>query len=408
MGEILFLAHRIPWPADRGDKIRSYHMLRHLAGIAPVHVAAFADDMRDMGFTGEMEPHFASVYTELRDMPQWRSGLGALKNGSSVSTESFRSAAMQTHIDAVLATGRISHILCFSGQMAQYVPVDFSGKFVMDFVDVDSAKFQSYASGGNPFMRWINTREARVLGAFERDTANRAYMNLFVSRAEADVFLHQSGVDPHKIQPLDNGIDTVTYDPAGDIPKLLAPPSGKLIVFTGQMDYRPNIQAVCDFAAHAMPVIRSAHPDAVFVIVGRNPLPAVLALARRDGVIVTGAVDDVRSWIAAAHVVVAPLRIARGIQNKVLEAMAMAKAVVVSPAAAEGIDARDGVHFRIACDVRAEADHVCELLSKPGAAQRIGVSARLHVMHRYSWPKQLAVLDALMGDASPAVAASAP
>jgi polysaccharide biosynthesis protein PslH len=407
MGEILFLAHRIPWPADRGDKIRSYHILRHLAGIAPVHVAAFADDVRDMSFTGEMKPHFASVYAEVRDMPQWRSGLWALQNGSPISIESFRSAAMKAHIDTVLATGRISHIFCFSGQMAQYVPMDFSGKFVMDFVDVDSAKFQSYASSGNPFMRWINAREARVLGRFERDTANRACMNLFVSRAEADIFLLQSHVCPNKIQPLDNGIDAYTYDPAGDIPKLLAPPAGKLIVFTGQMDYRPNIEAVCDFAANAMPVIRSAHPGAVFVIVGRNPSPAVLALARRDGIVVTGAVDDVRSWIAAAHVVVAPLRIARGIQNKVLEAMAMAKAVVVSVAAAEGIDARDGVHFRIACDVRAEADHVCELLADPVAAQRIGVSARAHVMSRYAWPQQLAVLDELMGDVSPAISVAA-
>jgi polysaccharide biosynthesis protein PslH len=406
MSEILFLAHRIPWPADRGDKIRSHHILHHLAGIAPVHVAAFADDARDMGFTKEMEPNFASLHIELRDKPQWRSGLDALKSGQPVSVESFRSEVMQSWVNDLLAANPISHIFCFSGQMAQYVPADFAGTFIMDFVDVDSAKFQSYAQSGNPFMRWINNREARLLAEFERETAQRADMNLFVSQSEADVFMLRSKIAQKYIKPLGNGIDTVTYDPTADIPKLKSVPKGKLIVFTGQMDYRPNIEAVCDFAANAMPPIRAAHPDAVFAIVGRNPSPAVQALAKLDGVMVTGAVDDVRSWLAAANVVVAPLRIARGIQNKVLEAMAMAKAVVVSPAAAEGIDAQDGAHFRIACNVGVEAVQVCDLLANPMAAERLGISARMHVVDRYGWAQQLALLDDLMRAEAPIAVAA--
>ncbi len=406
MGEILFLAHRIPWPADRGDKIRSYHIVKHLAGIAPLHVAAFADDARDMGFVKEMEPNFASVHIELRDKPQWRSGIAALRSGMPISIESFRSQSMKTWVNDLIASGRISHIFCFSGQMAQYVPADFAGKFVMDFVDVDSAKFQTYSADGNAFMRWINNREANLLANFERETARRSDMNLFVSQAEADIFLLRSKTDKKRIRPLGNGIDTISYDPTADIPKLKSLPKGKLIVFTGQMDYRPNIEAVCDFAVHAMPAIRMVHPDAVFAIVGRNPSSAVLALAKRDGVIVTGAVDDVRSWLSAASVVVAPLRIARGIQNKVLEAMAMAKAVVLSPAAAEGIDAKDGEHFRVAANVAAEAVQVCDLLANTHAAQRLGISARLHVISRYGWAQQLAMLDDLMMEASPLLVAA--
>lgn len=399
MSEILFLAHRIPWPADRGDKIRSYNIVHHLAGIAPVHVAAFADDARDMGFAGDMKPQFASVHVELRDRPQWGAGLVSLKSGRPVSLESFYSKNMQQIVDETISSGRISQIFCFSGQMAQYVPKDFEGKFIMDFVDVDSAKFESYAHDGNPFMRWINKREGKLLAAFEKNTAKRADMNLFISEAEADLFAGRSGVDKQYIAALGNGIDTVTYDPLSDIPVLDSKLNGKLIVFTGQMDYRPNIEAVCDFAANAMPEIRRAHPDAVFAIVGRNPSPAVLALAKLEGVLVTGAVDDVRSWLAAAAVVVAPLRIARGIQNKVLEAMAMAKAVVVSPAAAEGINARGGVHFYIANNVRAEAEQVSELLSNPATAKWLGDAARLHVVNNYGWAKQLSLLDILMRDA---------
>jgi polysaccharide biosynthesis protein PslH len=396
MGEILFLAHRIPWPADRGDKIRSFHIIRHLAGIAPVHIGAFADDTRDMGFVAEMQPNFASVHIELRDRPQWRSGFSALRSGRPVSVDSFASYSMQAWVDAKIATGRISIIFCFSGQMAQYVPADFPGLFIMDFVDVDSAKFESYAGQGNPAMRWINAREGRLLAQFEHDIARRADMNLFVSEAEAALFRNRSGLGADRVKALGNGIDTISYDPENEIPRLKHIVNGKMIVFTGQMDYRPNIEAVCDFAVNAMPIIRRAHPDAVFVIVGRNPSPAVSALAKLDGVMVTGAVDDVRSWLLPAKVVVAPLRIARGIQNKVLEAMAMAKPVVASVAAAEGIEATDGEHFHIANSVQDEAKLVCDLLSNHAAAKSLGIKARAHVIQHYGWDRQLRQLNDIM------------
>ena len=392
MREILFLVHRIPWPADRGDKIRSHHMLKRLAQMAPVHVGAFADDARDMSFVGEMAGTFASVHVELRDKSQWRSGLEALAKGQPISVASFASVSMTAWVDGLIARGNISHIVVFSGAMAQYVPADFDGRFVMDFVDVDSAKFESYAGEGNPVMRWINAREGRMLAAFEKRTAQRADSNLLVSGAEAALFCERSG---EAASALGNGIDTVYYDPSIDVAPV--PLSSPLIVFTGQMDYRPNIEAVCDFATHAMPIIRKSHPQAQFAIVGRNPTSKVNALAQLGGVIVTGAVDDVRSWIKAADVVVAPLRIARGIQNKVLEAMAMAKPVVVSPAAAQGIYAQDGVHFCVANNVAEEAAKITVLLSDPMTRDQLGQAARKHVINHYSWSAQLAALDDIMG-----------
>jgi polysaccharide biosynthesis protein PslH len=396
MAEILFLAHRIPWPADRGDKIRSYNYLQHLAQLAPIHVGAFADDDRDMGFAQEMEPNFASVYVEKRSKSQWRAGLDALWSGKPVSVESFASHDMATWVHDLLKSNAISHIFVFSSQMAQYIPDDFAGRVIMDFVDVDSAKFESYAVGGNPLMRWVNKREGRLLSAFEHQVARRADASLFVSEAEAALFRRRSGLGVDKIIAIGNGIDTVTYDPTADIPRAKGIPPGMLIMFTGQMDYRPNIEAVEDFAHNAMPAIRREHAEAKFVIVGRNPSDSVKALAKLDGVIVTGAVDDVRSWLSAAAVVVAPLRIARGIQNKVLEAMAMAKPVVASSAAAEGIAAADNIHFHVAANTGEEISRCCALLSDPDAAKRLGISARLHVVQNYSWAGQLAPLNALM------------
>ena len=395
MREILFLAHRIPWPADRGDKIRSHHILKRLCEMAPVHVGTFADDERDMGFVGAMDGILASSHVELRSKPQWQAGAEALLTGQPVSICSFGSGSMQDWVDGLLAGGRISHIFCFSGQMAQYVPARFDGQFMMDFVDVDSAKFESYAGDGNPLMRWINAREGRLLGAFERDVALRADASLLVSEAEADLFRARTGAGD--ITALGNGIDTQYYDAAAKFKKLHPAFPDPLIVFTGQMDYRPNIEAVTDFATHAMPMIRARHPEASFAIVGRNPTQAVSDLSMLPGVQVTGAVDDVRTWLAAADVVVAPLRIARGIQNKVLEAMAMARPVVASPAAAEGIDAEAGVHLYIEPDISAEAERVCAVLEKPHDGLNTGAAARAHVIRHYGWDSQLAPLNGLMG-----------
>ena len=394
MREILFLAHRIPWPADRGDKIRSHHILKRLCEMAPVHVGAFADDERDMGFVGEMDAILASSHVELRNKSQWQAGIEALLTGQSVSVCSFGSGSMQDWVDGLLASGRISHIFCFSGQMAQYVPTSFGGRFIMDFVDVDSAKFESYAGEGNPLMRWVNAREGRLLADFEKRTAHRADASLLVSDAEADLFRLRSGAT--NVVALGNGIDTVFYDPAANFKKLHPAYPDPLIVFTGQMDYRPNIEAVTDFAINAMPAIRAAHPETSFAIVGRNPTSAVSDLSALPGVQVTGAVDDVRTWLAGADVVVAPLRIARGIQNKVLEAMAMAKPVVASTAAAEGIAATNGAHYFVQADVTAEAARVIALLNDATASRKIGEAARAHVIEHYGWAGQLAPLDRLM------------
>ena len=399
MREILFLAHRVPWPPDRGDKIRSFHILNKLKTLAPVNVGAFADDARDMACAEAERAGLASLHAELRDKPQWLAGVEALAKDKPVSLTSFGSRTMQDWVDDQLATGRISHIFVFSGQMAQYVPADFNGRLVMDFVDVDSAKFESYAgegprSTGGAFMRWINAREGKKLAAFEAEIASRADASLFVSEAEAALFRARSGAD--NVSGVGNGIDTVFYDPASSYKKLHPVFPDPLIVFTGQMDYRPNIEAVSDFAHNAMPLIRAKHPETTFAIVGRNPTEAVSALSALPGVQVTGAVDDVRTWLAGADVVVAPLRIARGIQNKVLEAMAMAKPVVASTAAAEGINAKNKVHFHIAKSVADEAKIVSELLSDVDARMKLGAAARAHVMAHYGWDGQLAALDRIM------------
>ncbi|WP_088184659.1 TIGR03087 family PEP-CTERM/XrtA system glycosyltransferase [Sphingobium sp. Z007] len=405
-GEILFLCHRIPFPPDRGDKIRSYHLLQRLAQVAPVHVGCFADDDRDMGFADEMAQVTASQCVLMRDRSKLVAGLIGLTKRRSLLVSLFDHPGLHRWVAQTLAERPIRAVVAYSAQMAHFVPVlPADVRFLMDFVDFDSAKYATYGAQGAGPMGWVNRREGRVLLEFERRTAVRADVSSFVSEAEAALFRDACGLGADRVVAIENGVALDYFDPAAEFPTVDRG-EGPLLVFTGQMDYRPNVEAVESFARQSLPAIRTVHPDARFAIVGRNPAKAVETLAQLPGVIVTGGVPDVRGWLAAADVVVAPLRIARGIQNKVLEAMAMARPVVASPQAAEGIDARDEVHFLVAANPAEEAAKIVALLADPARAQRLGLAARARTEDRYRWSATLAALpDLLFG--SPANSACA-
>lgn len=395
-GEILFLCHRIPFPPDRGDKIRSFHMLERLRAIAPVHVGTFADDARDRDFAADMARLTANQCVLMRGRSRIAAGLTGLARRQPLLVALFDHPALHRWVAEVLAERPIGAVVAYSAQMAHFVPALPAGtRFLMDFVDFDSAKYAAYGAQGRGPMAWINRREGRALFDFERATARRADVCTFVSEAESALFRAATGEGPDKVITIENGVALDYFDPAASFAPV-DPGDGPLLVFTGQMDYRPNVAAVDSFARQTLPAIRAARPDARFAIVGRNPSRAVLALADLPGVIVTGAVPDVRGWLAAADVVVAPLRIARGIQNKVLEAMAMARPVVASPQAAEGIDAADGAHLLVAADPAEEAAKITGLLADPARARALGMAARARVEQRYRWAATLAPLDTLL------------
>lgn len=397
--EILFIAHRVPYPPDRGDKIRSYNELRHLARLAPVHLAALADDPRDLHHGEALSALTASHCVRPRTLSRSRAAVEGMLRHEAMSVTLFRNRALQAYVNRIVATRPLAAVFVFSGNMATYVPpLDQHTRFIMDLCDVDSAKFTAYgAQGGGP-MGWINRREGRMLGALETAVSRRADATLLISRAESDLFASLEGADMSRTSVIGNGVDLDSFDPGQGfaVPGALAALAGPKIIFTGQMDYRPNIEAVTEFAMGALPIIRATHPQAHFVIVGRNPTDAVTALGGMPGVMVTGEVPDTRAWLAAADVVVAPLRLARGIQNKVLEAMAMGRPVVVSDAAAEGIDAEDGRDFLIAINAEKEGRLVCDLLSDPARAAALGRAGRRRVESHYSWDAALAPLAGLV------------
>lgn len=401
MRDILFICHRIPFPPDRGDKIRSHNILKSLVKLAPVHVATFADDDFDIGEESELAALAASYCLARRAKPLVFAGLQAIAGRQPVSLSAFHDRAIARYVDDMLKSGRIGTIYVFSGQMAQYIPESFKGRVIVDFVDVDSAKFDAYAERDRGVIGWIEAREGRLLRLEEARIAARADVSLLISKSEADLFRARL---PERVQQLadvrvvGNGIDSRFFDPSlvGPETRMLDCP-GPRVIFTGQMDYAPNVDAVERAARKILPLIRERMPDASFHIVGRNPTADVMALGELDGCHVWGRVDDVRPWLKAADLAIVPLSIARGVQNKVLEAMSMALPVVMSPAAADGIGGEHGRHFRIGIDDAALARESLVLLQDARSAAANGEAARRYVCEHAGWRGALAELPDILG-----------
>lgn len=396
---LLFLAHRIPYPPDKGEKIRAWHMLDHLAKAWEVELGCLVDDPRDLDHLPGLRARFARVEAR-RLHGRWQAGARAfarLRPGRPLSLGWFHDPALAGWVHRGLAEHRWDAALVYSSAMAPYLmgPEARRPGFrrVLDMVDVDSAKWQAYAAGAALPMRLVWAREARTLFDLERRAARDFDRTVFVSEEEARHFLALAPDCAGRVDWVENGVDLARFDPAQPWPNPY--PDGAVpIVFTGTMGYRPNVEAVTWFAESVLPRLRARTPAPSFWIVGANPAPAVQALGRRPGVHVTGTVSDVRPYLAHAALAVAPLMIARGIQNKVLEAMAMAKPVVATPQAFEGVRATPGRDLLVAEGPEATAAAVSAVLD--GAHPRLGEAGRAAVQAAHDWAATLRRLDAVL------------
>ncbi len=393
---LMFLCHRIPFPPDKGDKIRAWHMLDRLAAHWDVDLGCLVDDPADLRHLPVLEARCASVVARPTGSRR-QAALRALlrcRPGQPLSLGWFHEAVLWDWVQAHLAARTHQACFVYSSAMAPYVmgPLHPGLRRVVDMVDVDSEKWRAYAADAKPPMRQVWAREARTLLAFERRAAAAFDRTLFVSAAEAAQFRGMAPEVAARVDHVDNGVDLAAFDPALPMQNPYAPGT-RAIVFTGTMDYRPNIEAVCWFADQVMPRLADL-PGVAFHIVGANPAPAVRALAARPGVHVAGAVPRIQPWIAHAAVAVAPLRIARGIQNKVLEAMALARPVVASPEAFEGVRARPGRDILVADGAAAMAAALREVLA--GAHPGLGARARRAVTEAHDWTATLRRLDAVL------------
>jgi sugar transferase (PEP-CTERM/EpsH1 system associated) len=397
---LLLLVHRIPYPPNKGDKIRSYHLLRFLAERYRVHLGTFVDDPRDEVHVPKLREICADVCAvTLSPRRQRLVSLAAVVRGEPMSLPYYRSRELARWVRKKVYDEGVRRFVAFSSPMAQYAPANgIEIHPIVDFVDVDSEKWRQYGGRQAWPLSWIYRREGKRLLDFEKTVASQAAASLFVTREEADLFRRRAEGISANICSVVNGVDTRYFTPDASHPNPYGPggPGGPVIVFTGMMDYWANVDAVSWFVRESFPLVRERVPAARFVIVGARPSRAVSRLADETGVHVTGAVPDVRPYISHAQIAVAPLRIARGIQNKVLEAMAMARPVVASPDAVEGLVLPPELRVHVSGDPRTMAMSVSSLLSSQRERERLGDLGRGWVRSQHDWSKTLAPISALI------------
>ena len=393
---ILFLAHRIPYPPNKGDKIRSYNILQYLTKHHEVYLGSMIDEKTDTQYVDQFQSQVKEfVFDTIQPKIKKICCLRSFFRNESITVCYFYSSKLQKKIDALFERIDFDVLFCFSSPMAEYY---FRSAHknrtkkplvrIMDLIDVDSYKWAQYAEKSSGFKRLIYRYEARCLSRYEHRIAETFDHLLLVSGQEKNIFLR--GLAVANLSVVTNGVDLDFFNPCHPQRHQTQKPT---LVFTGVMDYWPNIEGVQWFVERIFPRIRMTAPDATFYIVGSRPTAEIRCLGQIEGIVVTGFVEDIRDYLAAADVCVVPLRIARGIQNKILEAMAMGKPVVTTSQAFEGIKAISGREIVSVDDEEMFAAAVVDLMQDRHKAESIGIKARRCMEAHYSWDINLNVLD---------------
>jgi sugar transferase (PEP-CTERM/EpsH1 system associated) len=394
---ILYIAHRIPYPPDKGEKIRAFNQIKYLSQRHKVHLVCLADEQRDLKYATELDRYCETVdVVHIGKLGSKIRAISYLLTLKPLTLGYFYSRRLKKIIDARLRMNEVDLIFIYSSPMARYVAQVTHVPKVIDFVDVDSDKWRQYSMYARFPFSWVYGREWRRLQKFEQRIAERFDQSLLVSEKEATLLRAMSPLVKAAVVP--NGVDLEYFNPYlsfddQPMPKLTQP----YIVFMGAMDYLPNVDAVLFFSREVLPRIKREIPDLKFVVVGMNPSPKIKKLAAENKDIwVTGYVPDARPYIQQAAVSVVPLRIACGVQNKILQAMAMGVPVVTTRQAASGLPVVPDHDLLVAEDTNLFADRVVELIKDAEFRMEIAKNARQAMEKSFSWNENLALLENLL------------
>lgn len=388
MKKLLYLVHRLPFPPNKGDKISSNNMLNYFSGRWRVHLGTFVDDAADWQYVDRVKDKCEeSCIVDLPRHKRVTGSLFGLLTGKALSLSYYDNAELQSWVNSTIERECPDAVLVFSGVMGRFIKGMLPPEVpvVFDAEDVDSEKWRSYASSKRWPLSWLYRREADKLLAYEREMAASTHVSLFVSADEAALFKRLAPESAGKVHYRTQGVDSAYFDPqlAYENPY---EPGQKVLVFTGAMDYWPNVEAVKWFCDHALARIREREPEFLFCIVGMKPTDEVRRLGALAGVRVTGGVADVRPFLCHALAACLPLQLARGIQNKALEAMAMCLPVLATQQALAGIVDYPGVLSIEANDAKQMIDAALELLTRP---RQVNTAGRACVLEHYNWDTNL-------------------
>jgi sugar transferase (PEP-CTERM/EpsH1 system associated) len=395
--KILFVAHRIPYPPDKGDKIRSYQVLKYLASRHEVFLVCLIDDDRDLRAGKELRRLVPNLHCErLRPWRQRLYMLRALVTGKPLTVLHFYSPSLHSQLVALAKKEKFDALFVYSSNMADYLRGLQISRRVIDFCDLDSEKFKQYSEMSKPPFSWLYRLEGRRLAAYEKHAAANFDHIIFIGSQEKRLF-ERNGFNG-KLELMSNGVDFERYYGRELPARQPSPPGGKsYLLFTGAMDYIPNIDAAYWFAREVFPHLKMILPELQFFIIGGNPVRKIRKLHDPEaGIIVTGYLDDVRPYIKSAHVFVAPMRIARGMQTKILEAIACGVPVVTSPAAALGIGARPNEHVLVAETASDYVRQTLHLLLNKKIYEQLRRRAFKFLLENFAWEQNLKMLDLLL------------
>ena len=385
---ILFLSQRVPFPPNRGDKITTWRLIERLAREHPVDVVSFIHDEEDRAACAELERRGFGVHgVELgTPLQQKLRSLPGVLCGQPLTLGYYGSAKLQRVVDGLAPHADL--IYAYSSSMGAFMrPYDQAFR-VMHFAELDSDKWKQYAAREKFPMSWVYAREHRTLLRFEQAVAAEVDESVFCTPLEQGLFERE--IPGCSSVVMRNGVDLTALQPDESLRE------DDHLAFCGVMDYLPNIDGCEWFAREILPRVRQQRPQARFTIVGSRPTPEVRALGELPGVHVTGFVDEPKDWLLKASVSVAPLRIARGIQNKVLEALALGLPVVGTTSATQGVEGTPEEHFLVRDDLEGQVSAVLALLEDPQRALELGRAGRRFVEERYDWEVALAPLDDLL------------
>lgn len=390
---ILYLTHRLPFPPDKGERIRAFHQLRWLAAGHEIDLFCFADSVVDAANRGELETLLKSIQVEVLQPSVRRfRALRNLFNSKPMSCGFFYSSSFKQKVHRAVQENNYDIIFVYCSSMVQFLPQETSTRVAIDFVDADSQKFRQYSAMTRFPVSWIYAREARTLAAFEAAAAAKADLCIVGTQRDARDLRRVIG-SRGQLHVVANGIE-VPQNSSADLEQsqtTLTP----CALFVGTMDYLPNIEAASHFAHRILPIVRQTHPQLQFLIVGRNPTAKVQRLAKLPGVVVTGFVPDVYAYLRRASVAVAPFTISQGFHFKIGEALALGTPVVASSRAALGIGLSQEDGLYCADDPGDFAARVIAIIEDREIARQAQQRA-LSVRQKLSWEKSLAGLERLL------------
>jgi sugar transferase (PEP-CTERM/EpsH1 system associated) len=388
---ILYLTHRVPFPPDKGERIRTYNVLRWLSSRAAVHLASVADEPVPSSTLAALQPYCAEIaIVPLGGAMRRLRALGSLARGGTATEGAFSAPALRAILRRWASRVSFRATLSSASSMVPYLrlPELVGIPAVVDLIDVDSQKWLDYAASGAGPKRWFHRIEGRRLRRLEHELASWTRAITLVSEAEAELYRRSVGDGP--VRAILQGVDLEAFRPGSN-------GEGLDCVFVGALDYRPNVEGIDWFSHEVWPHLHRLHPGSQLHLVGRRPSRCVRRLEQIPGIVLVGQVADVRPYVARAAVAIAPLRIARGVQTKVLEALAMAKATVVSPQALEGLHTKPGVDLLVASTPQEWINAIDRLLDEPELRTQIGNQGRCFVESHHHWQLCLEPLESLLG-----------